>query len=45
MWEQIFEVIVFVGAGLGLLIVLGGILTLLGLGIPLVSLWWRDSHA
>jgi hypothetical protein len=45
MLEQIVEVVIFVGAGLGLLVVLSGVLVFLGLGIPLVSLWWRDSHA
>jgi len=42
--EQIVEMVILLGAGLGLLIVLGGILILLGLGVPLVSLWWQDSH-
>jgi hypothetical protein len=45
MLEQIVEVVIFLGAGFGLLIVLGGVLIFLGLGIPLVSLWWQESHA
>ncbi|MDY7041100.1 MAG: hypothetical protein SVX38_09580 [Chloroflexota bacterium] len=44
MLEQVLGFVVFLGAGLGLLIVLSGVLILLGLGIPLVSLWWQASR-
>lgn len=44
MLGQILEVAIWVGVSLGLFIVLGGVLVLLGLGIPLVSLWWRESR-
>lgn len=44
MLQQVIEVVVLLGAGLGLFIVLGGVLILLGLGIPLVSMWWRESR-
>lgn len=44
MLGQILEVAIWVGVSWGLFIVLGGVLVLLGLGIPLVSLWWRESR-
>jgi hypothetical protein len=44
MLEQIMEIVVFLGAGLALLIVSSGLLIFLGLGIPLVGLWLRDSR-
>lgn len=45
MLGQVLEVAIWLGVGLGLFIVLGGVLVFLGLGIPLVSLWWRDLRA